>query len=32
MAVFQAALADAKREGGSAKLYSAELVRSLIGD
>jgi quinol monooxygenase YgiN len=32
MAVFQAALADAKREGASVKLYSAELVRSLIGD
>ena len=32
MAVLQAALADAKREGGSVKLYSAELVRSLIGD
>jgi quinol monooxygenase YgiN len=32
MAVFQAALADARREGGSAKLYSAEFVRSLIGD
>ena len=32
MAAFQAAMAGAKREGGSAKLYSAELVRPLIGD
>ena len=32
MAVFQAALADAKMEGGSVKLYSAELVRSLVGE
>ena len=32
MAVFQAALGDAEREGGSAKLYSAERVRSLFGD
>jgi len=32
MAAFQAALAGADNQGGSAKLYSAELVRSLIGD
>ena len=32
MAVFQAALADAKREGGSVKAYTAELQRTLIGD
>jgi len=32
MAVFQAALADARREGGSAVLYSAEKLRSLIGE
>jgi quinol monooxygenase YgiN len=31
MAAFQAALADARREGASVKLYSAELVRSLVG-
>ncbi len=32
MAAFQAALADSKREGASVKLYSAEVVRSLVGD
>jgi len=31
MAVFQAAMADAEREDGSVTLYSAELVRPLIG-
>ena len=32
MAAFQAALGDAKREGGSVKSYTAELQRTLIGD
>lgn len=32
MAAFQAAIAGATNRGGSVKLYSAELVRSLIGE
>ena len=32
MAAFQAGLADAKREGGSVKSYTAELQRTLVGD